>query len=590
MAHLLGGPQLAIRGLAHSLAEVRSIQVWAFLWALFLSLGWLVPNHYHPWIAFHTDAWVAWAFLIGGGGLLFSTPGRVTWHRLAGLAAVLTLMPVLQFAAGKIFFAGQAWIATLYLLGFLLSLLLAAKAEAAYPDRVVEALFMAIGIAAVVSVGIQLYQWLAMVGDELWVLPLYDRRPYGNLAQPNQMATLELWGLISVAWMAHKKRIGPSVALLLASIILFGIALTQSRTAIVAILLLVAGACFWRKLWPSPRAVVILAMCLLVYFVACLLVIEPISNALLLDRSFSATDRIRGHDPLRWQAYELFAHAALSAPWFGYGWSTLAPVHIAFAQDHGLLPAIFQQSHNLFLDFVLWLGIPLGAAVSIALAVWFIRRLIQVRSPKDALLVMFVAVVGLHAMLELPLHYAYMLLPTALVMGTLDARLNGRAITHTTRGPVIALWLAAAALLALTTKEYLSIEADFEALRFEKAYNRPAPDNPPSTLLLTQLSEFMRLARSGATGGMSQAELDNLRAGTDAFPSASNLFLYTAALVMNDRPDEARLRMRKLSKMMYAPSYEELGRIWAAKQKQNKAMAEVDWLKLPEPAREARSQ
>jgi hypothetical protein len=43
----------------------RSIMepVWLAVWTGTLVLGWLLPNHYRPWIAFHSDAWIAAVFL-----------------------------------------------------------------------------------------------------------------------------------------------------------------------------------------------------------------------------------------------------------------------------------------------------------------------------------------------------------------------------------------------------------------------------------------------------------------------------------------------------------------------------------------------
>ncbi|PIW09923.1 MAG: polymerase, partial [Comamonadaceae bacterium CG17_big_fil_post_rev_8_21_14_2_50_60_13] len=65
---------------------------------------------------------------------------------------------------------------------------------------------------------------------------------------------------------------------------------------------------------------------------------------------------------------------------------------------------VFSHSHNLFLDLVLWCGIPFGLFVSLYLIRWFWLRLRAVRCAEDAVLMLFLLVVGNHAMLELPLH------------------------------------------------------------------------------------------------------------------------------------------------------------------------------------------
>ena len=557
-------------------ASAGSSHQWAVLWALLTCFGWLLPNHYYPWITFHTDAWITWSFAIGGTALLLTSAASVPWHRLSVLTACLIAVPVLQWFAGLIIFQGQAWLTSSFLLGLLLCVLVGAQSEEVRPEFAIDALFLAIGLACVASVGIQMRQWIWQGEPDLWVVPLAELRPFGNLAQPNQMATLHLWGIIATAWGFHKGKFGRGAALAIVLFLLFGIALTQSRTAIVAIFMLLGMAVWWRGLWRSPARVIGAITGLALYFWACLLGLGSISHALLLDKPFSAMERIGGHD-IRWEVYKLFVDAALQRPWFGYGWSPVTPAQFAVAERHPALGGVFQQSHNLFLDFVLWLGIPLGLAVSACLVAWYVARIKRVASVKDALLVMFISVVGLHAMLELPLHYAYMLFPTGLVVGALNVKLGARVVGRSSRSSALALLCAGVLLLAALTRDYFLIEADFLALRFERAYNLP-PKEPPRILVLTQLSEFMKMGRSTARAGMSQEELDRFRDVADAFPSPSNLYLYTAALALNGRVEEARLRVRKSQKTMLPGAYEQMGDAWADQSKKHNALASVPWL------------
>lgn len=562
-----------------TLANVPSIHVWCALWAILTAAGWLLPNHYYPWIAFHTDAWIAWSFLIGSGAVLLTLRSPIAWHRFSALAACTAFVPLLQFVAGLIIFRGEAWISTGYLLGFALSIVIGAHAEKHWSGKAVGALFLAIALASAVSVGMQLSQWLSLPAADLWILPLAEMRPFANLAQPNQMATLLLWGVISVAWGFQTRKIGGPVAFFVVCFFLFGIALTQSRTGIAAILMLFVMACFWRKLFGPTRQVVSVAGMLSLFFIVCLLALEPISDWLLLPKPYSALTRIGGAD-IRWHVFKLFADAALQRPWFGWGWSTLAPAQFAVAENHAGLGGVFQQSHNLFLDLILWVGVPIGTLITVSLVVWFLGHLRRVATAKDALLVMFVSVVGLHAMLELPLHYAYMLFPTGLVVGTLNARSSLPVAFEASRRVMLLTWLAAAVLLAAITRDYLLIEADFQSLRFERAYNMPSRKNPPRVLVLSQLAKFVEAGRRTAHAGMSQEALDDMRDAAMAFPSPANLYVYTAALALNGRAEEAQLNMRKMAHTMLPGAYEEMGRVWHAQSKTNRSLASVQWLEL----------
>lgn len=552
--------------------------MWALLWAAVVSVAWLLPNHYEPWVAFHTDAWVAWAFAIGGGLLLLRSRSPLPLHRLSLLAGALAVVPVMQWGAGLLPLAGLAWMATLYLLGFLVALVIGARSEQDHPELAASALLLAISAAAVASVGLQLHQWLAP-DPSLWVLPVQAMRFYGNLGQPNQMATFQIWGLLGLGWFLQRGQISPPVALLLALLLLLGIALTQSRTAIVAIGMLVVMAIVWRRLWPSPRHVVVSAAGLATYFAACLLLVGPVSQALLLAAPHGSLERSWSGDT-RWLAYRMFVEAILEKPWLGYGWATVGPAHLAVADQHPKLPFMFEHAHNLFLDLVLWLGLPLGLGVSVALAVWLARQLRSVAAPKDAILVMFVAVVGWHAMLELPLQYAYMLLPTALVMGVLQVRSRERVVLVCSRRMFIGLWLGTALLLGAVTRDYFLIEADVEALRFERTYRIKAPAQPPPVLVLSHLSDFIRLGRTGAKPGMTPEEIERTRLGAYWFPSPANLYLYTAALALNGRAEEARQMMRKTANVVGDGHYERMGRAWVSQIQGNKSLPGnvPDWL------------
>jgi O-antigen ligase len=554
---------------------------WPGIWAIFLAVGWLLPNHYQPWIAFHTDAWIAWMFALAGGAVVIRYRDQVEWTCLTVTAAVVTLIPVAQYASGLILFSGQAWVSTAYLLGFLLSLLVGVRWEKNRPEQAINALFFAIGLACVVSVGMQLYQWLSLSGADIWIVPLASNRPFANLVQPNQMATFLLWGLIAIAWFVQRQKLGGATAVFLAMYFLFGLALTQSRTAILAIALVAIAGWYWRTLWYTKTRMWIAAG-LVIFFIACLLSIGPLSDAMLFDKRFDPIERMSGSD-IRLAAYSLFADAALRRPLWGYGWTSLGPVQLTVAENHVQLGGIFQQSHNIFLDLILWAGIPVGVLIALILLRWFFRQFKNVVRVEEALLVLFVGVVWWHAMLELPLHYAYMLLPTGLVMGVLGARSAEPVLFRTGRLSLVVLLISAACLLAVITRDYMRMEADFEALRFERAYKMQPPAKPPQTLVLSQLETFIRLGRMSARSGMNQQELNWMRDAADAFPSPSNQYVYTKALAINGFPDQAQTRMKKLSKVMTSNDYEYLGKVWASESKANRQLDATIWLEVPSP-------
>nr|MDP2191741.1 Wzy polymerase domain-containing protein [Rhodoferax sp.] len=542
-------------------------------------MAWLLPNHYPPWSSFHADAWTAVVLALASLAVIVRSKASTQWHGSAVLVALLACVPWLQYSAGLISFAGQAWISTAYLLGLLLALLTGQRWERACPDQLAAGLFWALGVASVLSVNLQLRTWLGLVDAgifDLWSMGLAGGRPYANMGQPNQLATLLLWGLLACAWAYTDQKIRPSVAVLLACFLLLGIALAQSRTAWLGLTFLVIATWAWRRHWRSkwvPWSVTALFM----FFWLCPPLLRGLADALLLVSEHSYfREPLEGE--LRPLAWRLFIDAVLSRPWLGYGWSELGHAQLAVASDFPPLYATFGHSHNLFLDLVLWLGLPIGIFVSAALVWWFGAYIRAASNAKDAILLMFLGVIGIHAMLELPLHYAYFLLPTGMVMGVLNSRIGGKLMWSTPRWTLIGLWLAATVLLSGIVSDYLRVESSFQTLRFELArIGTLPPGKPPEVVFLTQLRERIRFMRYEAKPGISSEELTWVLQVVNAYPGGGVLYKAATALALNNRPQEARQWLKRICKISSVEECDLIKRVWAQDALGNPLIAAVSW-------------
>src|SRR5690606_30949599 len=79
-------------------------------------------------------------------------------------------------------------------------------------------------------------------------------RPYANLAQPNNLATLLLFGLLASVYLRECAVLGRFPSALCSCLLLFGIALTQSRTAVLGLLVLAGWLLFARRCGWSTRS------------------------------------------------------------------------------------------------------------------------------------------------------------------------------------------------------------------------------------------------------------------------------------------------------------------------------------------------
>ncbi len=266
--------------------------------------------------------------------------------------------------------------------------------------------------------------------------------------------------------------LGKGVALMLALYLLIGIALTGSRTAWIAVAMLIAVTWFWRGIW-RHSGVPWLVTGLGVYFWVCVYLKGWLRGILLLG---DVEDVTRIASETRPQVWAMFLDAVWQHPIVGYGWNQIALAHLAVAADHPPLYVLFSHTHNLLLDLILWCGIPCGLLLCGALLWWLWRNFRAVAQAEDAVLLLVVLVVANHALLEYPLSYAYFLLPLGLVMGALDVRLLAPVWQIGGRWVVTIVWALATLLLSLMVRDYWRVETSYFALRFElidKAHGTP---------------------------------------------------------------------------------------------------------------------
>ncbi len=503
------------------------------------------------------------------------------------VALALLPVPILQHLFGLLPFIGEAWMATAYLLGLLLALHTGALWEASSPGQAMDALALSLGVAGVLSVGIQLMQWLNVgnlwlsgdggIGWRVWIVDFAGGRPYANLSQPNMLGTLLLWSVLSAAWGVYRRIFGVATGVMLALFLLFGVALTQSRTAWLGVATLVAASWYWPRSWSSRWTPVVVSMLGAFFAIVTVLLVLGVDGAYQLGAWEMESSRVEAG--LRPAAWWLFMDAALAEPWFGYGWSQGMVAQLAVAENHPRLFGVFSHAHNLFLDLVLWCGIPIGLLVSVLLVLWCIDKFRRVKAAGDAIALLFLAVIGIHAMLEFPLHHAYFLLPAGVIAGTLDARLGEtlKMKVKVGRTPVLVLGVAAAMLLAVIFRDYIGrIEPNFQAMRFEsqRIGNLPKAE-APDVLVLTHLREWLRLARFEPHAGMSDQDIRWLSGVAQRNPTPLNLLKLAKVMAINGRPQEAARWLLKARQVVAAGHWQEIQSDWSIASKSDPRMAAI---------------
>lgn len=543
-----------------SYSAVSLAPLWGWGAALMLSFCWLLPNNARPWSAFHSDAWAACILALTSLAVLLKSKDdiRIQLAPLVVLAA--SMLPLIQYGAGVLAFSGQAWISSAYLLGFALAILTGQQWQRLNPLWMERVLFCAFLFAGGISVFLAIHQWLQLGASaglfDIWILyyPPDRGRPYANLGQPNQLATLLVWALVGCAWAVHRGYLRVVGGVSLAGFLVIGLALTQSRSGMVGVLILLTACAVWRRLVRS-RAFFYCVFGLLLWYVFLLLTLPYLGQTLLLDTEISFVERsTRESRPYMWR---MLLDAATLHPWTGYGWNQVLPAQVAMAETYTRLSGTYvAQSHNLFLDFLVWTGFPTGLLLTGAILAWSWKALTKTRDPSQVFYLAALGVIGAHALVELPVHYAYFLLPAGLMAGALNASKDIARWGVLSRRIVIGFWLAVATLLGLIIYDYFRLEGAYNELRFKHANFVKAQDAEiPKTLVLNHLEYAIELYALTPVAGLAPDTVQRAVDTTRFLPHAHNIGKLVVILALNGRADDARFWKAKSQYMMSPANY-----------------------------------
>lgn len=480
--------------------------------------------------------------------------------------AALAIVPVLQGATGRILFAGDAWMAAIYVLGFGAAIVVAARAQDLRPGVLPSVLFASLGLAALVSVGLALAQWLHLraLGTLLFALP-DNSRLTANLGQPNHLATLLVWGLLAIWWGYVRGRLHRVIALAGAALLLFGVAMTQSRAAVLELVLLVVAAFVFRRPLHSRRYAWALAG-LGMWFAVAVATWTPLNEWLQAQNAQSVEERLApGTRLLHWR---LLIDAAAERAWAGWGWNQVVLAQVDRAPVHPASHEVVQYSHNLVLDLILWNGVPIGVLAGLLLAAWVVWQARLARTADRVLLLLGVGVLLVHALLELPHGYALFLVPAGLMVGSLSAsppRVPSLRVPRAAAAvPFSMLVLCVAAVLI----DYAEVEQAWMAHRFRSARIGSLVEAPvPRTMLLSNLEALLRFMRIEPQPSMSPEELEFMGQVSRRQPSAGGLFRYARALALNGRAPQATDMLVVLCRLHPDSQCAEAKRAWMAMSK-----------------------
>jgi hypothetical protein len=509
-------------------------------------LAWLIPNHYPPWTSVYNEGamavalacFVAWL----APGLLGKTASvPVSVWLIIGVAS----LPWLQLASGILAYSGDAFIASAYLMALALAIYAGYAAMSQGVRDLPLLLSWAALTASIASAVIAISQALAVYSWGIWAeTATPGMRAVGNLAQPNNEATLLGLGAAAAFYLYERGKLSSLLAMVAISPLVVAGALTQSRISLLFGFL--AMAVLWRL---HRRGVATKTSLLLVGGIT-------VSHCLLMWAMPALLSAFMGEAPVdlatrgvsspRYQMWQMLIHAVNLAPWRGYGWLQVGAAELAVVDGYPPVKELWLQGHNILLELIVWCGWPLGLLLGGALLFWVFSRASGMRSVESAAGVLVISIIGAHALVELPHHYLYFLIPAGLWAGIVEREELARA----TRGGMLMTVPALAVLLILggIAIEYPEMEDDFRLLRMESAQvmGARATRKSPEAPLLSSLTAFLQFARTEPVAGLSPAQLRAMSDAVKRYPYARSLARYASALALNGEPDAARRTFVKI--------------------------------------------
>jgi O-antigen ligase len=406
--------------------------------AVALMVPYSITNHTYPIPTFYSEFAALVLYLVLGATVILmvrTSRPAVPFAAPAAFAAPLGFAAVLliQLAALPLQQPSMNWLA----LGYLGAALVAMQAGYAFARadlsemvaRMMASALIVGGVIAVLCQIVQLFHLESAVSPFVVVYGIAtERRPYGNMAQANHLATYIAFALAGALYLAQTRRLAVWAWLVLSVVLSIGLALTVSRGPWLQVgVIVIAG--FWvawtntRRAGERSARAWLLPVVLAVAFVAVNVAVRWANVHFHLDLAQSAAERMRdaGQIAPRLALWKYGLAMFRSHPLLGVGWGEF-PVHqFDLVRTLGGVE-IANNSHDIFIDLLAKSGVLGLGVLLVTLVLWFVRAL---RVPQSSERVFGFALIGvllMHAFVEYPQQYMFFLLPVMFVIGLLETK------------------------------------------------------------------------------------------------------------------------------------------------------------------------
>lgn len=500
----------------------------ALIAAILISLAWLIPVHYRPWVTYTGELF---AFLSLFALAAIYLKDKIKLPVLSLPLLLLATIPLIQYFSGELFFFDKALTSTLFVFGFWLSIVIGYNLSVEKLDR--ENIFTGFSIVLLLCgtlTGIiAICQWLTLDAYIPGMVNMQNAvRPYANFAQPNNMATFLVMSLLGCLYLYEKQKLKTWITCLCSLIMLLALALSQSRTSWVACCcILIYGA--YQQYKGFIRLKWYYALAWFGLFISFILILPAVTQSIgqITDANIAQTKDVIARatgDMSRLAIWNQMLHAIADRPWLGYGWNQTS-VAYTLVSEHFQVPVWIRSAHNFILDFILWNGLIIGIPFLAYFSYWGYQLNKHVNSVESVIGILMIGAVLIHSMLEFPQYYAYFLLPVGFILGLVQSQQSNIKTITLSPNYMRGLYVVSLLLLGLIIRDYSVAAAKLnQSIRYEKTPEKITNQKP--IYLLEEFDRRIAWIRMSPYTKLNQQELNEIREMVLNYPTKYDLIKY----------------------------------------------------------------